>query len=350
MNVNMFAKVKLPGLLPLVFVLSMIPNATVYAQATSTAGSSWVRYEGSSGPGVGKHIVFVTGDEEYRSEEGMPMLAKILAVHHGFTATVLFAVDDDTGEINPDNQTNIPGLEVLDDADFMVLFTRFRELPDEDMKHIIDFTNSGKPVIGLRTSTHPFDYSRDKESPYAKWTWRSESPAGGYGKHVFGETWVNHHGHHKFESTRGLINGTSANHPVLSGVVDVWGTTDVYGIRALPDDAEVLLYGAVLLGMEPDSPINYEKSLMPIAWTRDFVGETGNHSRVFATTMGASVDFENADLRRLLVNSIYWGLEMEDQMPDTTNVDLVGNYNPTFYGFGEYQKGMKASDFLLENR
>ncbi len=336
--------------IPLTLVLFMLTMTTAYAQATSTAGPSWVRYEGSSGAGVGKHIVFVTGDEEYRSEEGMPMLAKILAVHHGFTCTVLFAVDQDTGQINPDNQTNIPGLDILDGADFMVLFTRFRELPDEDMKHIIDFTNSGKPIIGLRTSTHPFDYSRNKESPYAKWTWRSESPVGGYGRFVFGETWVNHHGHHKVESTRGIINGTSANHPALQGVVDVWGTTDVYGIRDLPADAEVLLYGAVLRGMEPDSPLNYEKSLMPIAWTRDFVGETGNHSRVFATTMGASVDFESADLRRLLVNSVYWGLEMEDQMPDPTNVDLIDDYNPTFYGFGEYQKGLKASDFLLENR
>ena len=216
----------------------LLPVASARAQAESTSGSSWVRYEGKAGPGLGKHVVFVTGDEEYRSEEAMPMLAKILAVHHGFTTTVLFAVDADTGEINPENQTNIPGLEVLDDADLMVLFTRFRELPDADMKHIIDFTNSGKPIIGLRTSTHPFNYSRNPDSPYAKWSWRSESPAGGYGQFVFGETWVNHHGHHKVESTRGLVNGVVASHPVLQGVVDVWGTTDVYGIRSLPADAE----------------------------------------------------------------------------------------------------------------
>ena len=110
---------------------------------------------------------------------------------------------------------------------------------------------------------------------------------------------------------------------------------------------KVLLYGAVLTGMEADDAINYEKSLMPIAWTRDFVGETGNHARVFATTMGASVDFESEDLRRLLVNSVYWGLEMEDVMPEEANVELVGPYKPTFYGFEEYQRGMKASDFVL---
>ncbi len=318
------------------------------AAAQSGATQKWVRYEGNTGPGVGKHIVFVTGDEEYRSEEAMPMLAKILAVRHGFTCTVLFAIDPEHGGINPDHQTNIPGLEMLENADFMVLFTRFRELPDDKMKYIMDFTNSGKPMIGLRTSTHPFNYTRNKESIYAKWDFRSTDPAGGYGQHVFGETWVNHHGHHKVESTRGLVNGVVAGHPVLSGVTDVWGTTDVYGIRSLPADAEVMLYGAVLTGMEEDSPINFEKSLMPIAWTRDFVGETGNHSRVFATTMGASVDFQSEDLRRLLVNSVYWGLGMEEQLPEEADVTLVGDYNPTFYGFGEYQKGLTPADFDLK--
>ena len=30
-------------------------------------GKQWVVYEGKAGPGNGKHIVFVSGDEEYRS-------------------------------------------------------------------------------------------------------------------------------------------------------------------------------------------------------------------------------------------------------------------------------------------
>ena len=33
----------------------------------------------SEGPGKGKHIVLLAGDEEYRSEEGLPMLGKILS-------------------------------------------------------------------------------------------------------------------------------------------------------------------------------------------------------------------------------------------------------------------------------
>ncbi|MDP6505112.1 MAG: hypothetical protein QF886_15935, partial [Planctomycetota bacterium] len=88
----------------------------------------WVVYEGNEGPGNGKHIVLVSGDEEYRSEEALPALGKILAVHHGFKCTALFAINAETGEIAPDDQTNIPGLEALGDADMMIIATRFRNL------------------------------------------------------------------------------------------------------------------------------------------------------------------------------------------------------------------------------
>lgn len=305
----------------------------------------WVVYEGASGPGEGKHVVFVTGDEEYRSEEAMPMLARILAERHGFTCTVLFAIDPETGLINPDVQTNIPGLERLEEADLMVLFTRFRELPDEQMKHLIDYTNSGKPIVGLRTSTHAFNYTRDTTGAYARYDYRSSDPEGGYGRAVFGETWINHHGDHGTESTRGLINGLHAEHPVLRGVGDIWGPTDVYGVRPLVGDPDVLVFGQVLRGMEPASPPNFDKSIMPIAWTKEYTGETGNAARVFATTMGASVDLESEDLRRLLVNAVYWGLEMEEEIPERADVAIVGDYDPTFFGFGDYQKGLKPSDF-----
>ncbi|MHC4489790.1 MAG: hypothetical protein ACYSW7_11560, partial [Planctomycetota bacterium] len=117
-------------------------------------GRTWNK--ANTGAGKGKHIVFVIGDDEYRSEDSMPMLAKILAVHHGFKCTALFAINKETGEIDPKTLDNIPGLEALKTADLMVIFTRFRELPDEQMKYIIDYTNSGKPIVGLRTATHAF--------------------------------------------------------------------------------------------------------------------------------------------------------------------------------------------------
>ena len=155
-------------MLTLVLVISM--SSVLMGQGQERAQRPWVVYRGGEGPGQGKNIVFVTGDEEYRSEESMPMLAKILATHHGFRCTVLLAINKDTGEIDPLTLDNIPGLRNLERADLMVLFTRFRELPDEQMKYIMDYTNSGKPIIALRTATHPFNYAKRKDSPYAKWS------------------------------------------------------------------------------------------------------------------------------------------------------------------------------------
>ena len=307
----------------------------------------WTVYEGNEGAGKGKHIVLVSGDEEYRSEEALPLLAKILAVHHGFKCTVLFAIDQETGEINPEEQTNIPGLHNLTDADMMVLFTRFRELPDEQMRYIVDYTNSGGPVMGLRTATHAFSYTRDLQSPYAKYSFNNEEFEGGYGRQVLGETWINHHGHHGKESTRGVIDPEMKNHPVLKGVEDVWGPTDVYGTTALAGSPQVLLHGQVLVGMDPADLPKADTPTMPLAWLKTYTGEQGVASRVFCTTMGASVDLESEGLRRLLVNACYWCMGLENQIPDKSQVDYVDDYNPTFFGFGTFQRGMRPSDFSL---
>lgn len=317
----------------------------VFALVTcQVIAKDWVIYEGEKGAGKGKHIVFLTGDEEYRSEEGMPMLAKILAKHHGFKCTVLFAIDPKTGYIDPDNQTHLPGFERITNADLIVLFYRFREPSDVQMALFESYLQSGKPIIGLRTATHAFNIKRNKKSPYHRYDFRSNLWQGGFGQQVLGETWINHHGRHKHEATRGFVNGMHQDHPILKGVIDVFGPSDVYGIRHLKPSDQVLLWGATLTGMNPADPVKQSRSLMPIAWTRIYHGSSGKSNRIFCTTMGASVDLLSEDLRRLLVNACYWALELEDQIPDRSLVDYVGKYDPTFYGFGSYQKGIKPSD------
>ena len=314
------------------------------------AEDQWVVYDGHDGPGKGKHIVLVSGDDEYRSEEALPMLGKILTVRHGFQCTVLFAINPQDGTIKPTHQTNIPGLEALKSADMMIIATRFRELPDEQMKHIIDFTNSGKPILGLRTATHAFNYSRNTESKYARYSFRSNDPQGGWGRLVLGETWVRHHGHHKKESTRGVLNTEFKLHPILKGVTDIWGESDVYTVRELPRGTKVLVHGQVLEGMKPsDKPVEGEKNnpMMPLVWTRNYIGKTGKTSKIICTTMGASVDFESEGLRRLVVNACYWALGLGKHIPAKNNVEYVGEYKPTFYGFGAFKKGMKPSDYKL---
>lgn len=310
----------------------------------------WVNYPGGDGPGAGRKVVLIAGDEEYRSEEAMPMLGKLLSVRHGFECVVLFSIDAETGAIDPEEQTNIPGLEALADADLMVIATRFRELPDEQMKHVVDYVESGRPIVGLRTATHAFSYQRNPESPYAHWSFRSESWPGGFGQQVLGDTWINHHGRHGRESTRGVVAPAAAGHPILRGVDDVWGPTDVYGLRNLGDDANVLLLGAVLAGMSPDDPPvegSKNEPMVPIAWTRSYTGAGGEAARVFTTTMGSSTDFESEGLRRLLVNAVYWGLGMEDRIPERSDARVVGEYQPTDFGFGSHAVGVMPSAHAL---
>ncbi len=309
----------------------------------------WITYEPETGTDNGKYIVLVSGDEEYRSEEALPMLAKILAKYHGFKTTVLFAINPQTGKIDPDYQENIPGLEYLEKADLMILFTRFRALPDEQMKFIDQYLDEGKPIIGMRTATHAFNYGIDKDSPYSRYSFDSKAEGwiGGFGRKIFGETWVAHHGDHGNEGTRGLINGTikGKNHSILNGVTDIWAYSDVYEVRELDRNTEVLVWGAPTNGMTPESTPNLKKSVMPVAWTTQYTGKDGTKGRVFTTTMGASIDLKNEDLRKLLVNACYWALNMEDLIPAESNVNIIGAYNPTMFGFGKYRKNLIPSDF-----
>ena len=322
-------------------------GSTCLLGSRARADDPWIVLEGKDGPGAGKHIVFVAGDDEYRSEEVIPALARIAAAHHGFKCTVLLAVNTQTGEIDPGALDNIPGLEALDKADMMVLFLRFRELPDDQMKHIIDFTNSGKPMMGLRTTTHAFNYRKLKDSPYAKYSCRSKDPKGGWGRWVLGETWAGHYGHHGKESTRGRVAKGMENSPVVRGCDDIWGPSDVYGITTLEGECTPLVMGHVLVGMDPKDEPNTKKKPVPVAWLKKFKGAGGKTSRVFATTMGHGDDLKSEGFRRLLINGIYWGLGMEDKIPPKAKVDFLRPYNPNKIGMGGFKKGLKPADHKL---
>jgi len=318
--------------------------------AGSLAAEPWVVYDGYDGPGKGKHIVLVSGDEEYRSEEALPQLGKILAKHHGFKCTVLFAIDPETGQIDPNNRSNIPGLEALSSADLMILALRFRDLPDEQMRYIVEYVESGRPIIGLRTSTHAFNIEGD--SKFGRYSFRSDAWDGGFGRQILGETWIRHHGEHGKQSTRGVIVEEMRDHPIVRGCEDVWGPSDVYQVRLpLPGDSQPLVMGQVLTGMQPDDPPSTDGKndpMMPVAWIKSYEGADGKVGRVFCTTMGASTDLESAGLRRLLANAAYWCVGIEDQIADRAVVDIVGAYDPTPFRFGGFKKGVRPSDHELK--
>jgi hypothetical protein len=331
-----------PAVAVLVALLVAFPMVSV-----TRAEPPALTYDPAPGPGGGKHLVFLTGDEEYRSEEGLPMLASILSRRHGFRCTVLFALDPD-GTINPDNNKSLPGAEALDSADAIVMLVRRRGWPDAQMKHFADAYRRGVPVVALRTSTHAFQFAPG--STYASFN--------DFGKRVLGEGWVDHWGKHKAEATRGIVEPAAKDNRLLRGVTDVFGTTDVYEAYP-PADAHVLLRGQVLGGMTPDAPPaehakkrttdgreqSVNDPMMPIAWTRVVRNHAGRENKIFVTTMGAATDLQSEGLRRLVVNAAYWAVGLD--VPAKADVAYVGEYAPSMYGFKGYRKGMKPADHAL---
>jgi len=327
-------------------------------------------FPGKSGPGQGKKIVLVSGDEEYRSEQALTQLAKILSQRHGFDCTVLFAIDPQTGAINPNLNSNIPGLQALDSADLLILFTRFRNLPDDQMEHFDAYLRNGKPVLGIRTATHAFNipgkakfarYGNGYKGELKEWE-------DGFGRLVLGEHWVNHHGSHRHQSTSGVIAPGAKDHPIVRGIQDgdIWGSTDVYGVRLpLPGDSRPLVLGKVMnrageydaddvhFGMrQTDSEPDQKKNdpMMPIVWLKSYQLPDGKPGTAMTSTIGSSADLLIAGVRRELVNGAYFLLGLGEKIPaEGTNVDLVGEYQPDAYGGKSSdvwkEKNLKPSDF-----
>ncbi len=332
-----------------VLTFAAFGHAAEQKSDSPTAADQWVVYDGFDGPGKGKHVVLVSGDEEYRSEEAFPQLGKILAKRHGFKCTVLFAIDPETGVIDPDNTRNIPGLEALESADLRIIATRFRDLPDEQMQHVAKYLDAGKPVIGMRAAVVAF---RLKSKTYERFSCTSRTWKGGFGQQILGQTWKSHHGRHGRQSTRGVLVPGAKDHPIVRGCDDIWGTTDVYTVRnPLPGDSKVLFLGQVVEGMKPtDKPAEGSKNdpMMSMAWTKTYRGAGDQTGRVFTTTMGAATDLESEGFRRLLVNAVYWCVGMEDKIPPKANVEVIGQFKPLPFGFGKYKKGVRPSDHALK--
>jgi hypothetical protein len=149
---------------------------------------------------------------------------------------------------------------------------------------------------------------------------------------------------------------------------DIWGSTDVYGVRLpLPGDAKPLVLGEVtarkgkydesdkFYGMRPDDgpAVSGAKNnpMMPIAWTKTYQIPDGKPGRAFCSTIGASVDLTNEAVRRLLVNAVYWGLDMSDQIPkEGTEVAIVGEFEPTKFEFRKEDYWAKRRMSLDEHR
>ena len=302
--------------------------------------AKWLTYPGGEGPGKGKHIVLIAAEQEYRSEQSMPMLAKILSAHHGFDCTVLFSVNE-KGEVDPTAPVypekgkesefqphHIPGLEHLASADCVIFLLRLLTLPANEQEHLVKYIDSGKPFIALRTANHGFR----GQLPYK---------IGGkqvrWGEDVLGGTFLGHHGRWQADSTRGTIVEAQKNHPIVAGVSDIWGNSDVYRTykegAALPADCTALVWGQPLMGRNPEDAPNTKLEPLPVVWFKNWQTSGGKSARVLHSTMGSGTDMKNAGLRRLIINGAYWGMGMEAAISPTRSVDIVGEYAPLSSGF-----------------
>ena len=227
---------------------------------------------------------------------------------------------------------SIPGLEHLKSADLLILFSRLITLPDDQIGHIITYLDSGKPVIGIRTANHGFL----ENFPYMK-----DGKRVRFGEDVLGGSFRSHHGNWHADSTRGILVEEMKSHPILRGVDDIWGPSDVYRTypegKGLPPGCQALVYGQPLLGRSHDDGVNTKKEPLPVAWTKTWTGNAGETSRVFHVTMGSAKDYESAGLRRLTINAAYWCLEMENLIDSASSVEYIGDYKPLASGFN-YEK------------
>ena len=302
-------------LLPLLLVGPLLISAGRSGPELQTPATS-VTYAAKAGPGQGKHVVFLTGDEEYRGEEGLPMLAKVLSQRHGFKSTVLFAVDPD-GTINPKNTKSLSNSAALDSADAIVMLLRFRTWPDEDMVRFEKYLKAGKPIVALRTSTHAFN-GFPKGGAWETWNYNNQ---GGFGKRVLGETWLTHWGRHKVEATRGAIEPAQRKAiPLLRGIsgnLRRHGRLRSVSARGRDDSRSRIVFRRCCgcacrpITARPDRPTKSSRaSTIPRCRSSGRASTrttTAAINKVLTTTMGSATDLENEGLRRLLVNGVYWG-------------------------------------------
>ncbi|MDQ0877363.1 type 1 glutamine amidotransferase [Paenibacillus sp. V4I3] len=240
------------------------------------------------------HIVFIAAEVEYDSEHSLSEIARE-AQRLGARTTLLTAYP------SPANPANIPGLEVLADADLAVFFIRYRTLPEEQFRHIRDYIERGKPIIGFRTSTHGFLYP--KGHPLEIWNKK-------FGIDVLGAPWIKHYAY--TSGTDVFVEPGARLDPILNGVPDKFHVRSwLYVVLPYPPKgSKILLWGQ---SVDPEFKPEPGAEINPVAWTwSNYAG-----GRTFMTTMGHPEDFQVPAFRKLVMNAIYWALGVNPSLDRT---------------------------------
>ena len=300
-----------------------------------------------AGAGAATHVVFVTGDEEYRSEESMPMLARILKRDFGFRVSVAYSLDKE-GFVDPNNTGDVTGIEALKTADLLVLYTRFRHWPEAKFQVFLDYLAKGKPVVGFRTATHAFRYPKGHRHE----AWNDVKIAA-----LMGQKWITHHGHHGTQVlTKVRPLAAAKGHAILRGVRPFDAYSWLYHVQGGEDklhgDVTLLVEGTALKSKQQRANNLKRYPLTgPTAWVKTYSAANGKKGRVFFSTTAHSYDFKAAANRKLALNGILWALGMEAKIPkDGCNAKLAAEYEPNNAGFGKVFKPRLKPLFLPSDR
>lgn len=225
--------------------------------------------------------VVVAGAGEYQPERTMLGIASDLERTLGHSVT--YCIPDVLEDMPTFPKSSFGGLEALENADLLVIFTRWRRLPSSEMQAFARYLSRGGPVLGLRTASHAFRFDADSE--WASWNV-------GFGRDVLGTPWVRHHGHTsrtRVWRVRGKV------HPILDGVEEEFESRSWLYQPHLAAGCDLLLQGEPI---EPEIlPVPG-----PVAWTRSHWGG----GRVFYTSLGHEDDFEVPSFRALLRGAAAW--------------------------------------------
>jgi nicotinamidase-related amidase/type 1 glutamine amidotransferase len=245
-------------------------------------GGKPFRFAGDKRP----HLVIVMAESEYQTAKTLPVFA-LKHLGKDFRVSTVYGSETDAHDI--------PGLDVLNEADLALISVRRRALPSKQMTIIRKFVDSGKPLVGIRTASHAFSL-RGKNPPEGCAVWETFDPE------VWGGHYTNHHGDGPKVEIK--VADGAAEHPILSGVnlAELRGNGSLYKVSPLAKSAVPLLIGSI-----PDKPAE------PVLWTHT----TKAGGRVVYTSLGHPEDFTEAAFNRLLSNATHWaaGLPVSERRP-----------------------------------
>jgi type 1 glutamine amidotransferase len=183
-------------------------------------------------------------------------------------------------------------VEALKEADLLVLFSRRRFPPKEQMAAIRAHLAAGKPLLGIRTANHAFLPKPNEvvDSSLAPWPEFTHEVLGGENTGY---------------ETKGLpysvsIASGAESSALVKGVntANIQGYQSMYKVLPLAADATPVLIGTAQAGATTPP--------QPVAWTRTY---GAGKARIFYTSLGAREDMREADVQRLLLNAVAWTLQ-----------------------------------------